>query len=56
MLGNPSSGGSYAPELPPGFWRAIGGYLPPGAGTAAVREVVYFGGDGLTRPLLVLGA
>jgi hypothetical protein len=56
VLGNPSSGGPYAPELLPGFWRTIGGYLPPGAGTAAVRDVVYFGGQGLTRPLLVLCA
>lgn len=56
VLGNPSSGGPYAPELLPGFWHAIGGYLPPGAGTAAVRDVVYFGGNGLARPLLVLVA
>ena len=56
VLGNPSSGGPYAPELLPGFWRTIGGYLPPGAGTAAVRDVVYYGSDGLTRPLLVLSA
>jgi hypothetical protein len=56
VLGNPSSGGPYAPELLPGFWRAVGGYLPPGAGTAAVRDAVYFENDGLGRPLLVLCA
>ena len=44
VLGNPSAGGPYqAPLLPP-FWRAIGGLFPNGAGTEAVRDLVYFDG------------
>ncbi|HEV7212670.1 MAG TPA: DUF3533 domain-containing protein [Blastococcus sp.] len=54
VLGNPSAGGAYpAPLLPP-FWAAIGGWLPPGAGTDAVRGIVYFGGAGAGRACLVL--
>jgi ABC-2 family transporter protein len=54
ILGNPSAGGAYqAPLLPP-FWRAISSYLPNGAGTDAIRKVVYFEGHGLTHPVVVL--
>jgi hypothetical protein len=54
VIGNPSSGGATAPELLPGFWRAISQLLPPGAGTTAMRDVVYFHGHGTTHALLVL--
>ncbi|MEU2347106.1 DUF3533 domain-containing protein [Modestobacter sp. NPDC049651] len=54
VLGNPSAGGAYpAPLLPP-FWAAIGPWLPPGAGTDAVRGIVYFGGAGVGAASLVL--
>ena len=54
VLGNPSAGGAYpAPLLPP-FWAAIGPWLPPGAGTSAVRGIVYFGGAGAGQAVLVL--
>jgi hypothetical protein len=54
ILGNPSAGGAYqAPLLPP-FWRAISSYLPNGAGTDAIRKIVYFDGHGLMHPLVVL--
>ncbi|MGY1744349.1 DUF3533 domain-containing protein [Blastococcus sp. SYSU D00695] len=54
VLGNPSAGGAYpAPLLPP-FWAAIGPWLPPGAGTGAVRALVYFDGTGAGQALLVL--
>jgi hypothetical protein len=54
ILGNPSAGGAYqAPLLPP-FWRAISSYLPNGAGTEAIRKIVYFEGHGLTHPVIVL--
>ena len=54
VLGNPSAGGAYpAPLLPP-FWAAIGPWLPPGAGTDAVRGIVYFGGAGAGQAVLVL--
>jgi len=54
ILGNPSAGGAYQTELLPGFWRAIGGALPNGAGTEAIRDEVYFGGHGAGGPILVL--
>ncbi|WP_228454634.1 DUF3533 domain-containing protein [Streptomyces alkaliphilus] len=54
VLGNPSSGGAYAPPLLPPFWRDIGPFLPPGAGTSAVRSLVYFDGNAIGGPLLVL--
>src|SRR4051794_39500650 len=56
ILGNPSAGGAYpAPLLPP-FWAAIGPWLPPGAGTDAVRGIVYFDDAGAGRACLVLAA
>jgi hypothetical protein len=54
VLGNPASGGPAATPLLPGFWRTIGPYLPTGAGTDLARNIVYFDGNALTRPLLVL--
>lgn len=54
ILGNPSAGGAYSPELLPTFWRTIGGAIPNGAGTAAVRSLVYFGGHGVGGPVLVV--
>jgi hypothetical protein len=55
VLGNPSAGGAYpAPLLPP-LWRAIGPWLPPGAGTDAIRGIAYFHGIGVQRAALVLG-
>jgi len=54
ILGNPSAGGAYAPELLPPFWRAISGAIPNGAGTAAVRKIVYFGGEGITGNVIVI--
>ena len=55
ILGNPSAGGPYqAPLLPP-FWRAISSALPNGAGTDAVRRIVYFGANGISGDLIVIG-
>lgn len=56
ILGNPSSGGALPGPLLPPFWAAIGPALPPGAGTWAARSIVYFRGNGVTGPLLVLSA
>src|ERR1700736_1634882 len=54
ILGNPSAGGAYQAPLRPPFWRAISGYLPNGAGTDAIRRIVYFDGHGLIPPVVVL--
>jgi hypothetical protein len=54
ILGNPSAGGAYARALIPPFWRAIGAFLPPGAGTDAARSIAYFGGQHTAQPLFVL--
>ncbi|WP_223208020.1 ABC transporter permease [Actinopolyspora erythraea] len=56
VLGNPSAGGAYAPEMLPAFWRAISGALPNGAGTEAVRHIVYFGSHGVAGDVLVIAA
>ncbi|GAA2265191.1 MULTISPECIES: ABC transporter permease [Kitasatospora] len=56
VLGNPSAGGVYAPPLLPPFWRAIGSWIPNGAGTDATRSIAYFDSTNIAAPLLVLGA
>ncbi len=54
MLGNPASGAASAPELLPDPWKDGGQFLPPGALGTGLRNVAYFDGAALTRPLLVL--
>ena len=54
VIGNRASGGSSAPELLPAFWRQLSQLLPPGAAITAIRDVVYFHGQGIGRALLVL--
>jgi hypothetical protein len=54
VVGNPSSGGPVARELLPGFWRAVGPYIPTGASVTAVRDVAYFPDAPLGGALLVL--
>ncbi len=54
VLGNPSAGGAYQTQLLPTFWGAIGGALPNGAGTDAIRRVTYFGGAGITGEVLLV--
>jgi len=56
FVGNPASGATSAPELLPGFWRAVGPLLPPGAGITGLRNVAYFDGAALATPLIVLAA
>lgn len=55
VIGTPASGGGSAPELLPGFWRAVSQLLPPGAAITSMRDVVYFDGHGAAGTLLVLG-
>ncbi|MBF9067209.1 ABC-2 transporter permease [Streptacidiphilus fuscans] len=54
ILGNPSAGGVLAPPMLPPFWRAIGPWLPNGAGTSLNRSFAYFDGTKTTFPWLVL--
>ena len=56
ILGNPSAGGAYPSVLLPPFWAAIGRWLPPGAGTDAVRSIVYFPKASLAQPVWTLAA
>ncbi|MEV0527307.1 DUF3533 domain-containing protein [Streptomyces sp. NPDC050439] len=56
IAGNPSAGGAFPlPMLPP-FWKEIGPWLPPGAGTWVARSIAYFKGNAITGPMLVLAA
>jgi hypothetical protein len=54
ILGNPSAGGAYPAVLLPPFWSAIGRWLPPGAGTDAVRTIVYFPSASIATAVWVL--
>ncbi|WP_033212080.1 ABC transporter permease [Kitasatospora phosalacinea] len=56
VLGNPSAGGVFPPPLLPAFWRAIGEWIPNGAGTSAARSIAYLDSTNLTVPFLVLAA
>ena len=55
VLGNPSAGGAFPRSMLPSFWRAVGAFLPPGAGTDSVRSIAYFGGAQTGYPLLIMG-
>jgi hypothetical protein len=54
VLGNPGSGGVYAPELLPGFFRDLHRWLPTGQATDLVRAIEYFGSRATTAPILWL--
>jgi hypothetical protein len=54
LIGNPASGNGTAPEVLPGFWRAISQLMPPGAGGTGLRNTAYFDGNATLQPLLVL--
>ncbi len=54
IIGNASSGGPFARPLLPGFWRTVGGLLPPGAGVDLLRGVLFFGGSRILGPIIVL--
>jgi hypothetical protein len=56
IFGAPSAGGSLARPFLPGFWGTIGPFLPPGAGTTAIRNTIYFSGNGIGQALIVLAA
>jgi hypothetical protein len=54
IFGNPASGGPFARPLLPGFWRTIGGVLPPGAAVDLARSSLFFDGARILGPILVL--
>ena len=54
VLGNPATGVAFGPAMLPGFWRAIGFWLPPGAGVRAETGAVYFQGHATLGALAVL--
>jgi uncharacterized phage infection (PIP) family protein YhgE len=53
LFGNPSAG-LYPASFVPGFWGAIGPWLPGGAGLSALRGSVYFDGTAIGGRLLLL--
>jgi hypothetical protein len=54
ILGNSASGGPFARPLTPGFWRTIGGVLPPGASVDLTRSTLFFDGRRIAGPIAVL--
>jgi hypothetical protein len=56
IFGAPASGGTVPAPYLPALWRVLGPYLPAGAGTTAVRNTIYFDGNRIATPLLVLTA
>lgn len=50
-----ASGATSAPEFLPDFWRTLGQGLPPRAAIDLIRNSVYFGGEAIATPLIVLG-
>ena len=56
IFGAPASGGTVPTAYLPGIWRIFGPYLPAGAGTTAVRNTIYFDGNGVATSLIVLAA
>ena len=56
IFGAPAAGGSLSRPFLPGFWATIGPFLPPGAATTLIRNTIYFGGNSILQPLVVLAA
>ena len=54
FIGNPSSGGVNGVAFLPPFWQAIGVVLPPRNGLYLIRNTLYFGGNAITVPIIVL--
>jgi hypothetical protein len=54
VLGNPLSGLNSAPELLPRPWGMLGQLLPPGATGTLLRNVSFFDGADIARPVIVL--
>ena len=55
FIGNPSTGGVNGVAFLPPFWQAIGVVLPPRNGLYLIRNTLYFGGNAIAVPIIVLG-
>jgi hypothetical protein len=55
FFGNPSTGGGNGVAYLPPFWQNIGVVLPPRNGLYLIRNTLYFYGNSITQPLIVLG-
>ena len=55
FIGNPSTGGVNGVAFLPPFWQAVGVVLPPRNGLYLIRNTLYFGGNDLMVPIIVLG-
>lgn len=53
VVGGPPAGGA-GTYLLPVYWRNIGVALPPQNAVTLIRNVIYFGGNDITTPLIVL--
>jgi hypothetical protein len=53
-IGVPASGGPYGAVFVTSWYAHLGVGLPPGATMPAIRDIVYFHGNALSGPLLVL--
>jgi hypothetical protein len=56
VIGSQISGGNTALEFPSPFWSGLGEHLPGGAGTALVRDVLYFPDASMAEPIATLAA
>jgi len=54
VAGNPSAGGAWPLDVVPSPWREVGPYLPNASGLTTVRQVLFFGGHGISQPVVVL--
>jgi hypothetical protein len=54
LFGKPSAGGANGVPFLPGFWLAIGPYLPPRNAYILLKNTVYFGGNGTSQALIIL--
>jgi hypothetical protein len=56
VIGSQISGGNTALEFRSPFWSGLGEHLPGGAGTALVRNVLYFPDASMAEPIATLAA
>lgn len=53
-IGVPAAGGPFGPAFIISWYAHVGVGLPAGAALSAIRDIVYFSGNALASPLLVL--